>query len=149
MIDASWRYPCRPATITSPHLPTLKSSSFYLDDFFLQRGGFSFYNMADQTGKMASDHVEDAVGPDLQEDKITMSNNIPSFLIGLSVEESQAVEKKLVRKVDIRLLIMMVVMYILNYLDRNNIAAAKLAGLEKSLNLKGDQYQVAYITPYS
>lgn len=105
--------------------------------------------MADQTGKMASDHVEDAVGPDLQEDKITMSNNIPSFLIGLSVEERQAVEKKLVRKVDIRLLIMMVVMYILNYLDRNNIAAAKLAGLEKSLNLKGDQYQVAYITPYS
>ncbi|RAO67156.1 uncharacterized protein BHQ10_003168 [Talaromyces amestolkiae] len=98
--------------------------------------------MADQTGKMASDHVEDAVSPDLQEDKITMPNNIPSFLIGLSVEEIKAIEKKLVRKVDIRLLIMMVVMYILNYLDRNNIAAAKLAGLEKSLNLKGDQYQL-------
>jgi hypothetical protein len=99
--------------------------------------------MADQTGKMASDHVEDAVAPDLQKDKFTMSNNMPSFLVGLSVEERQAVEKKLVRKVDIRLLIMMVVMYILNYLDRNNIAAAKLAGLEKSLNLTGDQYQVS------
>jgi hypothetical protein len=100
--------------------------------------------MADQTGKMASDHVEDAVAPDLQKDKITMSNNVPSFLVGLSAEEIQAVEKKLVRKVDIRLLIMMVVMYILNYLDRNNIAAAKLAGLEKSLKLTGDQYQVSF-----
>ncbi|PCH07110.1 Major facilitator superfamily domain, general substrate transporter [Penicillium occitanis (nom. inval.)] len=98
--------------------------------------------MADQTGKMASDHVEDAVAPDLQKDKSTMSNNVPSFLVGLSADERQAVEKKLVRKVDIRLLIMMVVMYILNYLDRNNIAAAKLAGLEKSLKLTGDQYQL-------
>ena len=99
--------------------------------------------MADQTCKMASDHVEDAV---LQKDKLTMPNNMPSFLVGLSAEERQAVEKKLVRKVDIRLLIMMVVMYILNYLDRNNIAAAKLAGREKSLKLTGDQYQVSLFT---
>lgn len=102
--------------------------------------------MADKTGKMVSDHVEDAVAPDLQKDNITMPHNMPSFLVGLSTEERQAVEKKLVRKVDIRLLIMMVVMYILNYLDRNNIAAAKLAGLEKSLNLTGDQYQVSLLT---
>lgn len=101
--------------------------------------------MADQTGKMASDHVEDTVAPDLQKDKISMPHNMPLFLVGLSAEEREAVEKKLVRKVDIRLLIMMVVMYILNYLDRNNIAAAKLAGLEKSLNLTGDQYQVSLL----
>lgn len=34
-------------------------------------------------------------------------------------------------------------MYILNYLDRNNIAAARLAGLEKDLNLHGSQYQLS------
>lgn len=33
--------------------------------------------------------------------------------------------------------------YILNYLDRNNIAAARLAGLEEELNLHGTQYQTA------
>lgn len=31
----------------------------------------------------------------------------------------------------------------LNYLDRNNIAAARLAGLEEELNLHGTQYQTA------
>lgn len=31
----------------------------------------------------------------------------------------------------------------LNYLDRNNIASARLAGLETDLHLKGTQYQLA------
>ncbi|KAH8698005.1 MFS transporter [Talaromyces proteolyticus] len=34
-------------------------------------------------------------------------------------------------------------MYILNYLDRNNIAVARLAGLEDDLHLVGNQYQTA------
>ena len=33
--------------------------------------------------------------------------------------------------------------YIMNYLDRNNIAAARLAGLEDELQLHGTQYQTA------
>ena len=35
---------------------------------------------------------------------------------------------------------MIVLMYIMNYLDRNNIAAARLAGLEDELNLSSTQY---------
>lgn len=38
---------------------------------------------------------------------------------------------------------MIVIMYIMNYLDRNNIAAAKLAGLIEDLNLKADQFQTS------
>lgn len=34
-------------------------------------------------------------------------------------------------------------MYILNYLDRNNISTAKLAGLQTDLHLVGDQYQLS------
>lgn len=67
---------------------------------------------------------------------------VPTSLQDLTPEEIQRREAKLVRKIDIRLLIMMLIMYILNYLDRNNIAAAKLAGLQADLNLRGDQYQV-------
>lgn len=37
---------------------------------------------------------------------------------------------------------MIVIMYILNYLDRNNIAAAGLAGLNEDLDLKGDEFQM-------
>lgn len=38
---------------------------------------------------------------------------------------------------------MLVLMYVMNYLDRNNIAAARLAGLEDELNLSSTQYLTA------
>lgn len=91
-----------------------------------------------------SDHVE--YTPSMKNDPNPMVEGMPVFLRGLTPEERQLMEKKLVRKIDTRLLIMIVIMYILNYLDRNNIAAAKLAGLQKDLKLRGDQYQVkAYL----
>jgi hypothetical protein len=51
-------------------------------------------------------------------------------------------ERKMIRKVDFRLLTMTILMYILNYLDRNNIASAKLAGMQTDLKLHGNQYEV-------
>lgn len=88
----------------------------------------------------ASDHVEYTSGKD--DGTNDLAGRMPACLVTLSSEERNLMEKQLVRKIDLRLLIMMVVMYILNYLDRNNIASAKLAGLEEDLNLKGEQYQV-------
>lgn len=35
----------------------------------------------------------------------------------------------------------------MNYLDRNNIAAAKLAGILTDLKLVGVQFQVSYLVP--
>lgn len=49
------------------------------------------------------------------------SKEAPAYVAGLSPEEREAAEKALVRKIDIRLLPMIIIMYILNYLDRNNI----------------------------
>lgn len=96
--------------------------------------------MAD-TKSNTSDHVEDLdQSPKNAVD--TLAGRMPEFLRGLSAEEKAELEKKLVRKVDARLLVMIVVMYILNYLDRNNIASAKLAGLEDDLNMNSNQYQV-------
>ncbi|OJJ60513.1 hypothetical protein ASPSYDRAFT_146706 [Aspergillus sydowii CBS 593.65] len=56
-------------------------------------------------------------------------------------EERARMERKLVRKIDFRLLVMTFAMYVLNYLDRNNIASAKLGGLEEDLGLRGNQFQ--------
>lgn len=42
----------------------------------------------------------------------------PDAIRGLGPEERAALEARLVRKVDLRLLPMVVVMYILNYIDR-------------------------------
>ncbi|KAL1869186.1 hypothetical protein VTK73DRAFT_3322 [Phialemonium thermophilum] len=52
-------------------------------------------------------------------------------------------EKKLKRKIDLRLMPCIIIMYILNYIDRNNIAAARLAGLERDLHLSSVQFQTA------
>jgi hypothetical protein len=45
-------------------------------------------------------------------------------------------ERKLVRNVDLRLLIMILVMYILNYLDRNNYASAKQISAFMEINTR-------------
>lgn len=66
-----------------------------------------------------------------------------SLIRGLSMEERQRLELALVRKIDLRLLPMIIIMYIMNYLDRNNIAAARLAGLEDELHLTSTQYLTA------
>ena len=72
----------------------------------------------------------------------------PELVRAMSPEERQRQERALTRKIDFRLLPMIILMYIMNYLDRNNIAAARLAGLEDSkakggLNLTTTQYLTA------
>ena len=72
----------------------------------------------------------------------------PELVKNLSPEERQHRETALVRKIDFRLLPTIVLMYILNYLDRNNIAAARLAGLQDpkskgGLALTSTQYLTA------
>lgn len=49
-------------------------------------------------------------------------------------------EKRLVWKVDLRLMPCLILMIILNYLDRNALANAHIQGIEKDLGLKGDQF---------
>lgn len=60
----------------------------------------------------------------------------------LSPEELVA-EKKLRRKIDRLIMPVVVTVYLMNYIDRNNYAAARLQGLEDDLGLEGDQYQTA------
>ncbi|RDB29704.1 hypothetical protein Hypma_013785 [Hypsizygus marmoreus] len=54
-------------------------------------------------------------------------------------ESRKLLEKKLLRKVDLRLSIL-VVIYILNYIDRTNAASARLRGFEDDLGLHGTQF---------
>ncbi|CAD0108267.1 unnamed protein product, partial [Aureobasidium uvarum] len=67
----------------------------------------------------------------------------PEIVRNMSPEERAHAEKALVRKIDFRLMPMLVLMYILNYLDRNNIASARLAGLETDLALTSSQYETS------
>ncbi|KAI3621230.1 tartrate transporter [Moniliophthora roreri] len=52
--------------------------------------------------------------------------------------ERIAAERRLVRKLDMRVLPTIIVIYIMNYIDRNGITTARLQGLEEDLHLSGD-----------
>lgn len=63
----------------------------------------------------------------------------PSNLERGSSEWRSQTEKKLKRKLDARCALF-VLIYIMNYLDRNNIAAARLRGLQEDLELSDPEY---------
>ncbi|KAK6539869.1 hypothetical protein TWF694_008708 [Orbilia ellipsospora] len=70
-------------------------------------------------------------------------NEKPPLLKHLSDEEIEMLEVKLKRKIDLRLLPMIILVYIMNYLDRNNIPAAQVAGMGAELGLSTTQYNTA------
>ena len=59
-----------------------------------------------------------------------------------SVEERTEKEKKLLRRIDWRLLPALFVMYIMNYIDRNALPQARVQGLEDDIGLVGVEYNV-------
>ncbi|KAK4569459.1 hypothetical protein LTR86_003222 [Recurvomyces mirabilis] len=54
--------------------------------------------------------------------------------------DRETLEKKLLRKIDLRMMPLMMLIYVLNYLDRNNLATARLGSFEKDIGLHGTQY---------
>ena len=49
-------------------------------------------------------------------------------------------EKKILRKMDLRLIPMLALLYLLSFLDRSNIGNAKIEGLTEDLHMTGPQY---------
>ncbi|EXF77741.1 hypothetical protein CFIO01_03062 [Colletotrichum fioriniae PJ7] len=54
-------------------------------------------------------------------------------------------EKKLVRKIDLYLLPLIFIMYLLSYMDRTNIGNAKIAGMDRDLELDSSRYSIALV----
>lgn len=55
----------------------------------------------------------------------------------------RAREARLLRRVDARLLPFLVVMYLLNFLDRSNLAQARQGALERDLGMRGTDFNLA------
>lgn len=62
---------------------------------------------------------------------------------GSTYHIDELAEKRLVRKLDLNILPLIMVIYLVSFLDRVNIGNARLFGLEDDLNLHGNQYQTA------
>ncbi|KAG1824367.1 major facilitator superfamily domain-containing protein [Suillus subaureus] len=58
---------------------------------------------------------------------------------GLSSHAHDILERRLVRKIDLRMSVILL-LYALNYIDRANASSARLGGFEKDLHLQGSQY---------
>lgn len=71
--------------------------------------------------------------------KSSIGHHDPDFT-GANVDFSHVNEKKVLRKMDIRLLPMLALLYLLAFLDRGNIGNAKIEGLTESLKMTGPQY---------
>jgi hypothetical protein len=64
---------------------------------------------------------------------------------------SSTSERKLITKIDLRVIPVLSILYLLAFLDRTNIANASIYGLVKDLDLKGIQYNTAltiFFVPY-
>ncbi|KAK3117172.1 hypothetical protein LTR53_001751 [Teratosphaeriaceae sp. CCFEE 6253] len=57
-------------------------------------------------------------------------------------EEELIDEKRLRRKIDSIIMPTVVLVYLMNYIDRNNYPAARTAGLVEDLNMTGNQFQI-------
>ena len=71
--------------------------------------------------------------------------------VSASIAIEPAAEKRLVWKFDLRILPTLAVMYLFNSLDKSNLGNAKTAGLEKTLKLKGNDYNLIlsiFFIPY-
>jgi hypothetical protein len=95
--------------------------------------------------KATTDRVSDDVANRVIEAGIDPADGklrAPPLVAAMSAEQRVKAEARMRRKIDTRLLPMIILMYIMNYLDRNNIAAVRLAGLQDDLGLTSVQYQV-------
>ncbi|KAF8269706.1 MFS general substrate transporter [Lactarius quietus] len=63
--------------------------------------------------------------------------------VNAQLDISEVDERKLVRKIDLRLIPWLSLLYLLSFLDRTSIGNAKLYGMEKSLHLTDKQYLFA------
>jgi len=82
----------------------------------------------------ATDQKDMALGNENLE-QVPMGNHVSQ----MHPERRREIEKRLKRKLDLRCSYF-VLIYIMNYLDRNNIAAARLGGLQEDLNIDNTQY---------
>jgi sugar phosphate permease len=68
---------------------------------------------------------------------------MPHSLRNLSQDEISDLNRKLVRKIDCIVLPIIGILYILNYIDRQNLAAAKLQGIMEDLDMTTQQFATA------
>lgn len=90
-----------------------------------------------------ADAIEDNASSAEAKIETAAYRRMPESLRNLDEDEIKILNKKLVRKVDLFVLPTIGILYILNYIDRQNLAAAKLQGIMEDLNMSTQQFATA------
>jgi MFS family permease len=89
---------------------------------------------------MEESGTKDVYAPKVQ---AVMSSEKGSLDIPPSPTFDRAAERKLLLKIDLHLLPILLLLFLVSFVDRTNIGNAKIEGMEKSLGMKGNQYNIA------
>lgn len=92
----------------------------------------------EKAGSIAHESIKEDVS---QEQKGAIEHPMPEIPRSLSAAEYRKTGRRATLKMDIIIMPTLMITFILNFLDRNNIAAAKLAGITEDLHLSETQYQ--------
>ncbi|CEJ55046.1 Putative Tartrate transporter [Penicillium brasilianum] len=95
--------------------------------------------MADDISRNNGDRIEVEIEKERIENLEHVAEQQQNVVPHIDPARRAVVEKSLKRKLDARCSLF-VLIYIMNYLDRNNISAARLKGLQEDLNLTDTQY---------
>jgi hypothetical protein len=136
-------------------LPPFSIKVFNVYFFFIQTSlkvvficFFDSIKMADLNGKdtkesLSLQEIENSTA--IADNKISTDPTLQIYLDFASRDAQwKAMQnKKLLKKVDIRLLPFLILMYLLNFLDRSNLAQARLGTLEADLGMTGTDFNLA------
>ncbi|OMP87165.1 putative transporter [Diplodia seriata] len=102
------------------------------------------------TDKKGAGAVEATMIDDLKDSGFDQQKEILAHqnFRGKSDEEVAALKKAMLRKVDTRVMPMLIILFLLNILDRNNFTNARLGGLEDDLKLSDHQYNTCLMIMY-
>ncbi|KAL1746783.1 major facilitator superfamily domain-containing protein [Schizophyllum fasciatum] len=99
--------------------------------------------MAALSVERTPDKVTEKQIEDREEDAGTTTDGSTYWFSSRSLEERAVLERRVVRKLDLRLLPILIIMYFFNFVDRSNLANARLGGLEADLDMKGTDFNLA------
>ncbi|KAL4912867.1 major facilitator superfamily domain-containing protein [Aspergillus aurantiobrunneus] len=78
---------------------------------------------------------------DVAAEKANIAHDEETNFVGSLSPEELAIEKKLRVRIDSIVMPLVILVYLMNYIDRNNYAAAKLQGMPEDLGLNDSEYQ--------
>lgn len=136
----------------SPFLQQRRTSpaNIYTMSFQMSKSP-SFKNEALKTDTSSCKSEKDqslTQAPELESDRSAFQRDVPECLQSYTRDELKGLERKLVRRMDFRILPVIIVMFLFNIIDRNGLTNARLGTLEEDTNLQGSQYQTVLMILY-